>query len=207
MSDLVLKVKTRSTGKHSTKQVRNSGLVPGIFYIKGEESIPIVSDPLSLRYIVYTSETKIVNLEVEGYPESKECILKNVDFHPVNDKILHFDLHGVTRGQLMNFEVPVNLVGTSVGVKLGGLLQQLIHKLPIRCLPKNLPSTIEIDISGLKMGHAICIKDIATEGIEYSLPPDTAVVSCVQSRISRAADEDGGDLAAVATDEAESTEE
>ena len=191
MSELVLKVKTRGTGKHSNKQVRKNGLVPGIFYIKGDEAIPIATDPLSLRPIVYTSETKIVNLEVEGQAEPKECILKEVSFHPVTDKILHFDLHGVTRGQLMNFEVPVNLVGSSVGVKLGGLLQQLIHRLPIRCLPKDLPSTIEIDISKLKIGQAICIKDIATEGIEYPLPPDTAVVSCVQSRASRAA-EDGG---------------
>lgn len=184
MNEVNLKVKKRDTGKQIAKRIRKSGYVPGVFYISGEKSIPVVAEPLSLRPIVFTDETKIVNLEVEGIPEVKECVLKDVTFDPVTDKITHFDLFGFVQGKLFTVEVPIMLKGQSTGVREGGVLQHTLRKTTISCLPKNLPNAIEVDITNLAIGKALYIKDIHTPDIQFNMPPETVVVSVIPSRVS-----------------------
>ena len=101
---ITLKVEKRETGKQISKRFRREGKVPGIYYHKGEDSIPILSEPLALRPVVFTKETHIINLEIEG-EETKECVLKDITFDPVTDQITHFDLIGLTRGQIMTFDL------------------------------------------------------------------------------------------------------
>ncbi len=184
MNQVDLKVKLRDTGKQQSKKYRADGLVPGVFYTKGSEPVSLLAEPLALRPIVYTAETKIVNLEIEGIDGIKECILKDIQFDPVSDKITHFDLYGFIRGQKMTVEVPVVLKGTSIGVREGGIIQHLIHKTKIQCLPKDLPNSIELNITNLKIGESILVRNITMEGIEFELPPDTAFVSVVAPRVS-----------------------
>lgn len=184
MNQVNIKVKIRETGKHDAKKFRAEGLVPGVFYSKGTEPISILADPLSLRPIVYTAERKTVALEIEGMDGTKDCILKDIQFDPVSDKIVHFDLYGFIQGQKMTLEVPVVLKGASVGVRDGGIIQHLIHKTSIHCLPKDLPTSIELDITNLKIGESILVRNIQLEGIEFSLPQDTAFVSIVAPRVS-----------------------
>ena len=184
MSQITLKVEKRETGKQAAKQYRREGKVPGIYYIKGEEPIPILSDTLSLRPIVFTNETHIVNLEMEG-EEPKECVLKDVTFDPLTDQLTHFDLIGISRGTVMNFEVPVVVTGSSPGVREGGILQQNIHKLNIKCRPSKLPSRIEVDISELELGSSIYIGSLNLEEIEVEASEETPIVSCIHSRVSK----------------------
>ena len=91
MNEQLLQVQKRETGKNSAKKIRNEGMVPGIFYIKGEDSIPLAATPLSLRDFVYTSHTKVIDLKIEGEDEPRQCVLKAVNFDPVTDKLIHFD--------------------------------------------------------------------------------------------------------------------
>lgn len=184
MEQITLKVEKRETGKQISKKYRSENKVPGIFYFKGTEAIPILSDILALRPIVYTKETRVINLEIPG-EEVRECVLKDVTFDPVTDKITHFDLIGLSRDTIMSFEVPVSLVGAAKGVREGGNLQQSIHKLNIKCLPKNLPGQLEVDITNLELGSSIYISSINIEGVEIDLPGDTPIVSCVHSRVSK----------------------
>lgn len=184
MNQVDLKVKLRETGKQESKKYRAEGLVPGVYYTKGGEPISLLAEPLALRPIVYTAETKIVNLEIEGMDGVKECILKDIQFDPVSDKIKHFDLYGFIQGQMMTVEVPVVLKGTSIGVREGGIIQHLIHRTKIHCLPKDLPTSIELDITNLRIGESILVRNINLEGISFELPPDTAFVSVVAPRVS-----------------------
>jgi len=184
MEQITLKVEKRETGKQISKRYRSENKVPGIFYYRGTVAIPILSDILALRPIVYTKETRVINLEIPG-EELRECVLKEVTFDPVTDRITHFDLIGLSRDAIMNFEVPVSLVGAAKGVREGGNLQQNIHKLNIKCLPKNLPGQIEVDITDLELGSSIYISSINIEGVEIDLPGDTPIISCVHSRVSK----------------------
>lgn len=187
MENILLKVKKREAGTKLAKIARRNGLVPGVYYTKGEPATPIMSDPLNLRPIIYTSETHIVNLEIEGETGSHECVLREVTFDPVTEKIVHFDLIGLTQS-IMAFEVPLVIKGSSVGVRDGGILQTSLHKLPVKCLPQFLPAHIEVDISNLQLGKSIYIKDLKIDNVVFDLGGDTPVVSCTHSRTSKAAE-------------------
>ena len=196
MSDIVLNVKSRKTGKQISKQYRRENLVPGVYYMNGQPGIPVLSDPLSLRHIVYTKVTKVINLNIEGDSETKKCILKNVSFHPVTDKLLHFDLLGVAEGQTMQANVPVILIGgIPIGVREGGNMQQSLHKIPVKCTPQYLPSHIELNIAGLKMGKSIHVRDLNYEGVVFDLPGETVIVQIAQPRVNKPG-EDGEPAAA-----------
>lgn len=196
MNQIQLKAKRRDTGKTAAKLIRNAGRIPGIYYInqsvgKGKSdilTIPIEADRLSMRPIVYTSETKIIDLMLEGEVQPRECLLKEVKFDPVTDKIIHFDLLGINQDFKMTIEMPVALTGISIGVREGGLLQHIIHKVKIKCFPKNIPSSIELNISNLKIGKSLCIRDIVVDNVEFELAPETVVVSVVPPRVSKTAE-------------------
>jgi large subunit ribosomal protein L25 len=184
MEQIILKVKKRETGKQVSKRYRRDGHVPGIFYIKDEQAIPILSDSKSLRPIVYTNATHIVNLQIDGN-EPREAVLKDVRFDPVTDSIVHFDLIGLSPDKMMIFEVPITFTGVAVGVKEGGIIQQNIHKIPIKCLSKYLPSSIGINITSLSIGKTIYVHDVVLENVQIDMPGDTVIVSCSHSRVSK----------------------
>lgn len=193
MGVIPLKVKTREAGKKSAKMLRQKGYVPGIFYYKGEAPVPIYCEPMDLREIVYTRATKIIDLEITDANYQRECVLKDVAFHPVTDKIIHFDLMGIKRGQKMTVEIPIVLKGQSIGVRLGGILQHILRKVKITCLPKDLPESIEIDISDLAIGHSLTLEHAKIENFEVDVPLDTVVCSVIPPRVG------GESLAAEAT--------
>ncbi len=183
MSDIVLNATKRPTGKQAAKRLRREGLVPGIFYTPGAEPIAIAVKPLALRRLVYTTETHVVRLNIEGFSQSYDCILKAVAFDPVSDAITHFDLYGISADRETEFEVPVHLVGTPVGVhEQGGMLEQLIHKLTIVCKPADLPEHIEVDVSALRIGQSVHVGDLALPGISFRHPPEVAIAAVIAKR-------------------------
>ena len=168
-----LKAQNRKTGKQAVKKIRNEDSVPGVFYAKGDDNINISVQPLDLRPIVYTSKLKLVHLDVDGV--RKKCFLKDVKFHPVTDKIIHFDLLGINEGQKMTVEVPVEFIGQPIGVRKGGNFQQGFHKCKITCFPQHLISTIQVNISNLDVGQRIQLYDLQIEGVEFCIPSDSLV--------------------------------
>jgi len=166
-----LKAKKRLAGKQIAKKLRQNGEVPGVFYAKGIPSINISVQPLALRPIVHTSHVRLINLDVEG--ETKKCVLKEVKFHPVTDKVIHFDLLGINDNQKVTVEVPFEFVGQPIGVRKGGIFQQVFHKCTITCLPKHLVSSIQIDTSNLDVSKSIHLKDLDIEGVEFGIPSDS----------------------------------
>lgn len=208
MAIIPLKVQKRDTGKQIAKRHRKEGNVPGVFYYKGEVSIPILTDTLSLRPVVYTKTTKIINLEIEGVEGTRECILRDVDFDPITDRIVHFDLMGFKRGQKMLVEVPIIIRGQSVGEKAGGLVSHTIRKVKVYCLPKDLPESIELDISELNIGDSVSLNDAGIENVDYDISPDTVVCSIVPPRVLTAAEEEAeAEAEAEAEGTAEETQE
>lgn len=182
MKEIALNVKKRETGKQPAKRMRREGVIPGVYYMSGSDSVAIASDPLSLRQIIYTPSKRIVNLTIEGDPTPKSCVLKDVKFHPVTDKILHFDLLGLDPDRKLSLQVPIVIKGQSAGVRKGGKMQQYLKTAKIKCLPKDLIESLEIDVSKLEMGQKIYIQDIDIENVEYEIPGDTIIVAVFAPR-------------------------
>lgn len=189
MSEIALKAQKRGTGKKAAKAVRNSGLVTGVYYRNGVEPIPIAVHPLNMRPIVYTAAANIINLEIEGADTPLSCMLKDITFDPVTDAIVHFDLFGVSNDNVVDFNVPVKLVGQSAGIREGGVLEHILHKLNVTCLPKDLPQQLDVDITELKIGQSLHVRDLSYPGIKINVVGDATIVAISAPR-RKATDED-----------------
>jgi len=184
MEKSILEAEVRETGsKKSSKLVRNSGKIPGVYYSKHDTPIHLAVSEKAINPLVYTSETHLVSLRVDG--KEFDCVIKDIQFDPITDKVVHFDLIGLTSGETFQLEVPVQLHGTPVGIKEGGIIQHLIHKLEIECLPKDIPQRIDIDITELRIGDAIHVKDLTLENITLLNPEDSVIVSVAHPKVEK----------------------
>ena len=184
MEKTILEAEVRKTGsKHATKQIRLNGKVPGVYYSKHEEPIHLEVTEKAINPLVYTSETHLVSLKVDS--KELDCVLKDIQFDPITDKVVHFDLIGLTSGETFQLEVPVQLHGTPVGIKDGGIVQHLIHKLEIECLPKDIPQRIDIEIGELKIGDSIHVEDLKIENITILNSEDAVIVSVVHPKVEK----------------------
>ncbi len=182
MSEITLKATRREPGRSAARRMRRNGIVPGIYYFHGEASVAIATNELALRPLIYTSETHLIRLEIEG-GEEKRCILKAVDFDPITDRPVHFDLQGVAAGETIRTEIPIVFTGNAVGVKNGGIQQTILHRLDIECLPKDLPEHIEVDVTPLEVGESIHVGDLNLENIDVHHQPDQTIVTIVPPRV------------------------
>lgn len=183
MGDINLKAYKRERGKKSdVKNLRKQGYIPGVFYLEGKETIPIYVTIKDLNPLVYTAETHVVKLQIEGEKKAKDCILKDTQFDPLTDKVVHFDLQGLTAGHEITMEVPVVLNGDAPGVEEGGIVQQFLNRLDVSCLPKDIPDQIEIDISALNIGDSISVADIQTGDVKVLNSEDSVIVSVAAPR-------------------------
>ena len=172
--------------KSTVKKFRKEGLIPGVFYSKNNTPIHINVVDRTINPLVFTAKTHLISLELEGH-EEYECIIKDVQFDPVTDRVIHFDLLGLTKGEKIILEIPVQLIGTPVGVKEGGVIQHVMHKIEVECLPRNIPEHITIDVTGLKLGDSIHIGDLNYEDIEFIDSKESLIVQVTHPKIKEEA--------------------
>ncbi len=174
--------KRESVGKVSTKALRNAGYVPCVLYGGGE---PLHFSALELDFskLVYTPNAHTVVIEFES-GDKVNAILQDIQFHPLNDKILHVDFYRLFDDKEVSMNIPVKIEGAAPGVLIdGGVLSRNKRKLRIKALPKNLPDSIVANISNLELGNKLYTSELKSD--EYIiLHPDNTVVC--QVRTSRA---------------------
>jgi large subunit ribosomal protein L25 len=178
MSEIVVEAQVRKDKAKNAKTLRKEGLIPGIFYGHGEENIPIQTTLADLRPIVYTSDTHIVSLKLDN-GETKTCIVRDIQFDPITDRILHFDLLALRADEKVTMEIPILLVGTSKGAKDGGMVQHILHRIEVKCYPKDIPEHIDVDITALEIGDSIHVKELQIQNVEILEDEDTTIVSIV----------------------------
>jgi large subunit ribosomal protein L25 len=169
----------------SLKTSRKKGSIPGVFYRRDIPSVPLYVKDAALKPFIYTSEVNIINLKIEGTNDSYSCILKDVQFDPVTDVPIHFDLLGISENEKIKLEVPITLIGSPVGVKEGGILQHSVHKVDVECLPKNIPSHIEVNIENLNIGDSIHVGELEVKDFEILDSPDTTIVAVVPPTVEK----------------------
>jgi large subunit ribosomal protein L25 len=154
--------RTGTFNKGHARRVRMSGLIPAVVYGAGKDSMPVTVDPRVITKILYSESghNTIFDLAIEGAGPTKVMI---VDWQnePIKGKLLHIDLKRIAMDKTMQVSVPVQLIGVPTGVKNGGgILGQVLHEVEIECLPDNIPSHIDIDVTGLDVNGAIHISDL-----------------------------------------------
>ncbi|PKH66913.1 50S ribosomal protein L25 [Flavobacterium sp. ALD4] len=183
MKSITIKGSEReSVGKVATKALRNAGEVPCVLY-GGDQPVHFSAEEKAFKSLVYTPNAHTVVIDL-GEGKSFNAILKDIQVHPVSDKILHIDFFQLFDDKEITMEVPVKVVGTSQGVLAGGVLRLNTRKLKVKALPQDLPDFIEADITPLMMGNKLYVTKLVSD--KYKLiHQDNTVVA--QVRISRAA--------------------
>ncbi|MFT7033381.1 MAG: large subunit ribosomal protein L25 [Cyclobacteriaceae bacterium] len=167
-------------GKAEAKRLRHQSMVPCVIY-GGEKQVHFYAPMILFREIVYTAEAHFVHLNIEG--NQFECILQDIQFHPVSETILHADFLQLFEGKLIKMDIPVHFVGKSAGVTKGGTLVKKRRTLRVNALPKNMPDYIDVDISELDFGRAIKVSEVVSEDFDIL---DTAQASVAVVEIPRA---------------------
>jgi len=149
-----------SKGKNNNNRLRNEGFIPAIVYSHGKsESIKVKEKELQNLFKGHILASVIFDLHIDGQQDIM-AFVKSFQKDPVTGKILHLDLFRVTKSEKIKTHVPIELIGTPAGLKMGGILQQGERELLIQCLPNNLPEKITIDIASLLPGEAIHVSDV-----------------------------------------------
>jgi large subunit ribosomal protein L25 len=176
-------------GKSESKLNRVSGSIPCVLY-GGKENIHFTVDEIAFSKVYITPIVYVVNLSIDG--KSYKAIIKNIQFHPVTDKVLHVDFYEILDNKPFSIKLPVNIVGVSEGVKQGGKLQVKMRKIKVKGLLKDLPDVLEIDITKLGIGQSIKMESLQFTNLVIEEPKSAVVCSLNLTRsAARAMQQDG----------------
>ncbi len=170
-------------GKERAKKLRAEGLMPAILYGSRTKAIPLVLNSKELAKALRTEagENVLIDLDIQkgGESQRKVVMVKEIQFDPLQKMMLHTDLYEVVMDEMVTVEVPIHLVGKAEGTKLGGILEQIKRVIQIQCLPADIPKSIDIDISHLKIGDSIHVKDIHIENARIIADSNFTIVTVV----------------------------
>lgn len=192
----VLQVETRTeTGKSAARRIRAAGKIPANVYGHGAESMAIQADELQFRALIskISTENTLIDLRV-GDEKPKSVLIREVQRHPYRPVILHVDFFEITAGETIRVSVPVRLEGNPIGVRNGGILQVIRYELEIECLPRDIPSAFEVDISELEIGESLHIGEIDTGDVTVIEEDNLTVCMVVMPKAAPVEEEEADEL-------------
>jgi large subunit ribosomal protein L25 len=168
-------------GKGHARALRRGGMIPAVIYGHSQaKSIAVDAHEFTTKFRS-VSESTIISLQLDQ--QSHDVLIRDFQEDTVSREIIHLDFYEVERGKVLRTNVGVQLSGTPVGVREGGLLESFVHEVEVECLPKDLPEHIVIDITGLQLTHSIHIRDIAAmEGVKILNPAEQVVCTVAHKR-------------------------
>ena len=182
MEEILLEAELRKgTGRANTKDLKEKGYLPAVLYSHGKESASLQVSNSALIKLVHQHriEGVIVTLKIKDDKKSRACLVKEIQYDPVHDNIIHVDFNEISLTKAIKVNIPVVAKGEPVGVKQeGGALEHILWEIEIECLPTDIPKEIEIDVTNLKIGDSIHIKDIQfSDKVKVSNDPSAIVLS------------------------------
>ena len=171
--------KRESVGKKNSKALRNAGQIPCVIY-GGENIQHFAATEIAFNNLVYTPNVYTVAIDIEG--STVNALIKDIQFHPVTDRIIHIDFIELTPGKEVNTEIPVVINGNAIGVRNGGKLRKTLRKLSVRSTPENLPDAISLDISDMKIGDKIYVRDVDADKFDILTSGNAVVVAVKTAR-------------------------
>lgn len=183
----IIGFKRANLTKAQIQALRMEGNVPCVLYGTGVNEL-FYAPAYLFKDLIYTPEARFVKLNIEG--KEYKAIKQEIQFHPVNDMLLHVDFLALQEDKEVNMEIPVKLKGTAAGVLKGGKLVQRISHLKVKALPKNMPEVIEMDITALEVGKSARVGDIKTDNFVVLKAPATPIANV---EVTRAMKEQSGE--------------
>ena len=183
--------KRTDVGKKASKLLRKEGLVPCNLYGEKKdknglpEAMAFAVAAADIRKAIYTPHVYVVNLNIDG--TEHKAIIKELQFHPTSDALLHADFFEVNETKAITVGIPVNLTGHAQGVRDGGRLNLSIRKIDVTAPYKNIPEKLDIDVTELGLGKAIKVGELSFEGLEIATSKEVVVCSVKATRASRSA--------------------
>ncbi len=162
-------------GKSKIRALRRDGKIPGVYYYHGEENVNLEIDKKNLYRALGTGQ-HVFEVTMNG--ETQYVMIKEIQYHPVTDEVMHVDLMRVRRSEKMTFTIPILLQGEAIGVQEGGVLSQILTAIDVNCLPTNVPESINVDISDLELNSTISVIDIT------DIPDDVEIVTSEESTVA-----------------------
>jgi large subunit ribosomal protein L25 len=196
----------KELGRKSSKELRKLNNVPCVIY-GGKENIHFYTHENNFKKLVYTPDAHLVNLNIEG--TEYKAVLKEIQFHPVSDRISHADFTEVTVGKPVSIAIPIKVFGDSVGIIAGGKLRIRKRSLLVKGLAEDLPESLPIDITEVKIHQSIKVGDLSYDKIELLDPKRSMVLGVATSRVAQKTEEvevEGGEAAEAAAAEAPTEE-
>ncbi len=185
MEKVIVEAQKRDTiNKASRSALRKEGKVPAIFYSKHHEPLSLQISERTIHPLVFTSKTSLITLNIDGSQEL-DCIIKDVQFDPTTEKIVHLDLLGLKKGEKIQLELPIQLIGTPIGIKEGGILQHVLHRIEVECLPIDIPQHLEIDITHLTLGKSVHVSDLKYDNLTILSDPEAMIASVVHPKVEK----------------------
>lgn len=175
-----------SEQSRALKNTRKEGNIPCVLYGNGNEPIHFLVKKEAVQNLIYTPHIYVVNLTIDG--KLTNAILKEIQFHPVKDNVLHIDFMAINEEKPIVMQVPVELKGLAAGVKAGGKLFLQMRKLKVKALYNVIPEKIIVDVTSLTMGKAIKVGNLNYEGMELLNPKDAMVCSVKTTRAGKGMD-------------------
>ena len=192
MKEISLTGKMRTDlGKKASKSMRKEGLIPCNMYgeKKGENGLPeamsFAVSMTELRKIVYTPHIYVVNLNIDG--KEHKAVLKELQFHPVTDALLHVDFYEINEVKPITIGIPVKLNGLAQGVRDGGRINLSIRKINVTAPYQAIPEHLDIDVTNLRLGKSIKVGELSFEGLKLATPAEVIVCSVKTTRASKSA--------------------
>ncbi|MGM9477821.1 50S ribosomal protein L25/general stress protein Ctc [Pedobacter sp. GSP4] len=174
-----------NVGKRDAKELRYEGKVPAVLY-GGKEQQHFAVVIADLRDVIYTPEVNFVEIDVNG--TKTKAIVKDTQFHPLTDVLMHIDFLQLFDEKEIVMEIPVKLTGTSPGVKMGGKLIQKLRKLRVKALPANMPQNVEVSLEKLEVGSLFRVRDLKGDQYVITNTPEDTIVSVAMSRALKQAE-------------------
>ncbi len=192
MKEITLKGQLRPvTGKAANRELRRQEIIPCNLYgeVKGEDGHPVaeaIAIPFSeIRRAVYTPDVLVCNLEIDG--KVRKAVIKELQFHPVTDALIHADFYEVTEEKPITIGIPVNLVGHAQGVKDGGRLSPAIRKIAVTAPYGRIPERLDVDVTNLRIGKSIKVGELHFDGVEIATSKEVIVCSVKMTRAALSA--------------------
>lgn len=178
-------------GKKATKEARKAGLVPCVIYGEKKnangapEAVHFTVDEKEINKLIYTPHIYLVDINIDGVDH--KAVIKEVQFHAVNDNVLHVDFYEVHAEKPIVMGVPVVAKGLAEGVRAGGRLMMMVRKLQVKALYEAIPEKLEVDVTALQLGKSIKAGQLSFEGLELVTPKEVIVCTVKMTRAAMGA--------------------
>ena len=175
-------------GKKGATELRAKGMVPGVLY-GGPEQVHFQVNEIQLNKLVFSPETYRLKFEVGS--TTYDCVVQDIQFHPVTDRIVHLDPLQISADKPIRVKLPVRTTGTSEGVRNGGRLHVVYRRLPVSGLADQIPEDVSLDITPLLIGDSLRVSDLTVEGCKIVLNDSAVVLGIRRTRAAMSADAEG----------------